>query len=77
MVPMLQGRMRGREEKLKVMDDARIGLGISACLLGQPVRFDGGHKRDPFLVESLGAFVEWVSVCARKWSPAWERHANR
>jgi len=45
------------------MDDARIRLGISACLLGQPVRFDGGHKRDPFLVESLGAFVEWVSVC--------------
>ena len=45
------------------MHDARIRLGISACLLGQPVRFDGGHKRDPFLVESLGAFVEWVSVC--------------
>ena len=45
------------------MDDARIRLGISACLLGQPVRFDGGHKRDPFLVESLGPFVEWVSVC--------------
>ena len=45
------------------MDDARIRLGISACLLGQPVRFDGGHKRDPFLVESLGAFVEWVPVC--------------
>ena len=41
----------------------RIRLGISACLLGQQVRFDGGHKRDPFLVESLGAFVEWVPVC--------------
>ena len=41
----------------------RIRLGISACLLGQRVRFDGGHKRDPFLVESLGAFVEWVPVC--------------
>jgi len=41
----------------------RIRLGISACLLGEPVRFDGGHKRDPFLVESLGQFVEWVPVC--------------
>lgn len=41
----------------------RIRLGISACLLGERVRFDGGHKRDPFLVESLGQFVEWVAVC--------------
>jgi len=41
----------------------RIRLGISACLLGEPVRFDGGHKRDPFLVESLGQFVDWVPVC--------------
>jgi uncharacterized protein YbbK (DUF523 family) len=45
------------------MGSERIRLGISACLLGQPVRFDGGHKRDPFLVESLGPFVAWVSVC--------------
>ena len=35
-----------------------IRLGISACLLGERVRFDGGHKRDPFLVETLGPFVE-------------------
>jgi uncharacterized protein YbgA (DUF1722 family)/uncharacterized protein YbbK (DUF523 family) len=40
-----------------------IRLGVSACLLGQEVRFDGGHKRDPFLVKTLGAFVEWVPVC--------------
>ena len=45
------------------MTHERVRLGISACLLGEPVRFDGGHKRDPFLVESLGAFVEWVPVC--------------
>jgi hypothetical protein len=31
------------------MTHERIRLGISACLLGEPVRFDGGHKRDPFL----------------------------
>ena len=41
----------------------RVRLGISACLLGKRVRFDGGHKRDPFLVETLGPFVEWVPVC--------------
>jgi uncharacterized protein YbgA (DUF1722 family)/uncharacterized protein YbbK (DUF523 family) len=40
-----------------------IRVGISACLLGQAVRFDGGHKRDPFLTETFGAFVEWVPVC--------------
>jgi uncharacterized protein YbgA (DUF1722 family)/uncharacterized protein YbbK (DUF523 family) len=33
------------------------------CLLGQEVRHDGGHKRDPFLVETLGRWVEWVPVC--------------
>ena len=45
------------------MNIDRIRLGISACLLGQRVRFDSGHKREPFLVESLGQFVDWVPVC--------------
>ncbi len=40
-----------------------LRLGISACLLGQAVRFDGGHKRDAFLADTFGAFVEWVPVC--------------
>jgi uncharacterized protein YbbK (DUF523 family) len=40
-----------------------IRVGVSACLLGQEVRFDGGHKRDAFLVETLGRFVEFVPVC--------------
>jgi uncharacterized protein YbgA (DUF1722 family)/uncharacterized protein YbbK (DUF523 family) len=40
-----------------------LRIGISACLLGDAVRFDGGHKRDRFLVETLGPFVEWVRVC--------------
>jgi uncharacterized protein YbgA (DUF1722 family)/uncharacterized protein YbbK (DUF523 family) len=40
-----------------------IRVGISACLLGASVRFDGGHKRDPFLVDTFGRFVEWVPVC--------------
>ncbi len=42
---------------------AKLRLGVSACLLGRKVRYDGQHKRDPFLVDVLGAFVEWVPVC--------------
>src|SRR5437899_13059636 len=42
---------------------APLRLGISACLLAQAVRYDGGHKRDPFLAETLGRFVVWVPVC--------------
>jgi len=40
-----------------------IRIGISSCLLGRKVRFDGGHKRDAFLVDTFGTFVEWVPVC--------------
>jgi len=40
-----------------------IRIGISRCLLGENVRHDGGHKRDGFLLEALGRYVEWVPVC--------------
>ena len=40
-----------------------VRIGISACLLGEKVRFDGGHKRDAFLVDVFGRYVEWVPVC--------------
>jgi uncharacterized protein YbgA (DUF1722 family)/uncharacterized protein YbbK (DUF523 family) len=40
-----------------------ILLGVSSCLLGEAVRFDGGHKRDRFVADLLGEFVEWVPVC--------------
>src|ERR1700733_12088857 len=40
-----------------------IKIGVSSCLLGEQVRFDGGHKRDDFLVDTLGRFVEFVPVC--------------
>ncbi|MHB0876519.1 MAG: YbgA family protein [Anaerolineae bacterium] len=42
---------------------ARLRLGISACLLGERVRYDGGHKYDPFVVAIFGPYVEWVAVC--------------
>jgi uncharacterized protein YbgA (DUF1722 family)/uncharacterized protein YbbK (DUF523 family) len=41
----------------------RIRIGVSACLIGREVRFDGQHKRDAFLVDALGPFVEFVPVC--------------
>jgi len=45
------------------MTTSPLRLGISRCLLGDEVRFDGGHKRDHFLTDVLGRYVEWVSVC--------------
>ena len=42
-------------------DDIRIG--ISACVLGEKVRFDGGHKRDAFINETLAPLVTFISVC--------------
>ena len=41
----------------------RVRLGVSSCLLGEPVRFDGGHKHDRFLTDVLSRYVEWVPVC--------------
>jgi len=41
----------------------RPRVGISRCLLGDQVRYDGGHKYEPSLIETLGAHVEWVPVC--------------
>lgn len=41
----------------------KIRLGISRCLLGEAVRYDGGHKLDRFLRDTLGQYVEYVPVC--------------
>ncbi|MDZ7725558.1 MAG: DUF523 and DUF1722 domain-containing protein [candidate division KSB1 bacterium] len=41
----------------------KIKLGISTCLLGEKVRYDGGHKWDRYLTNIVGPFVEWVPVC--------------
>ena len=41
----------------------RPRIGVSACLLGERVRYDGRDKRDAWLVEVLGPRVEWVPVC--------------
>lgn len=46
---------------IAVSDRPRVG--ISACLLGERVRYDGGDKRDDWLVDVLGPRVEWIAVC--------------
>ena len=45
------------------MNWERPKLGVSACLLGQKVRYDSGHKLDRFVTETLGAYVDFVPVC--------------
>ncbi|HKA89568.1 MAG TPA: DUF523 and DUF1722 domain-containing protein [Haliangiales bacterium] len=45
------------------MGERRLKIGVSACLAGEEVRYDGQHKRDDFLVDVLGRHVELVPVC--------------
>jgi uncharacterized protein YbgA (DUF1722 family)/uncharacterized protein YbbK (DUF523 family) len=45
------------------MNATRIKLGISRCLIGDRVRYDGMHKHDHFLTDTLGKYVEYVPVC--------------
>ncbi len=47
----------------RMTEPARPRLGISTCLLGEKVRYDGRTKRDHFLTDTFGEFVEWVPVC--------------
>lgn len=44
-------------------ETGNIKIGISSCLMGYKVRFDGGHKRDRFLTDTLGQYFEYVPVC--------------
>jgi uncharacterized protein YbgA (DUF1722 family)/uncharacterized protein YbbK (DUF523 family) len=60
--------MCGRAAILPVMplpplSTDRIRIGVSSCLIGERVRYDGGDKRDGFIVDSLGAAFELVPVC--------------
>lgn len=43
--------------------ETKIRLGVSSCLLGEKVRYDGGHQLDRFLTGTLSRFVEYVPVC--------------
>ncbi len=41
----------------------KIKIGISRCLLGEPVRYDGQHKHDRYLTDTLGRYFNYVGVC--------------
>jgi len=43
--------------------DEEIRVGVSSCLLGHEVRYDGDHRFDPFIAENLSSWVSWVPVC--------------
>ena len=51
------------DDRTEALQPDEIRIGISACLLGEEVRFDGSHKRDGFIVSTLGDFFTWVPVC--------------
>ncbi len=44
-------------------DSKTIRIGVSSCLLGNKVRYDGGHKHDKYITETLGTYFEFVPVC--------------
>ncbi len=50
-------------KKNNMVTEKKIKLGVSTCLLGENVRYDGGHKLDRFLRDTLGQYVEYVPVC--------------
>jgi uncharacterized protein YbbK (DUF523 family) len=45
------------------MSRNRIKIGISSCLLGEIVRYDGRNKRDDYIADTLGRFFQWVPIC--------------
>lgn len=53
----------GATRSLRTPDAVEIRIGISACLLGAEVRYDGSHCRDRLLLDGLGEHVTWVPVC--------------
>jgi hypothetical protein len=49
--------------------EGRIRIGASSCLLGEKVRYDGGHKLDRFLTETLGSHFDFLGSVPR-WNTA-------
>jgi len=43
--------------------DGKIRIGISSCLLGNRVRYDGGHKLDHYLTDTLGQYMDYIPIC--------------
>ncbi|MBJ6726911.1 YbgA family protein [Geomesophilobacter sediminis] len=45
------------------MSSSQIALGVSSCLLGEAVRYDGGHRHDHYITDTLGKYFRFVPVC--------------
>ena len=48
---------------IRPADDDPIRIGVSSCVIGEEVRWNGGHSRQRYLTDMLGPFVEYVPVC--------------
>lgn len=48
---------------MTAIESSPIMVGVSACLLGQQVRYDGGHKRDRYITDTLGKHFTLIPVC--------------
>ena len=48
---------------MEMTDSQQISIGISSCLLGDEVRYDGGHKRHSYIEKTLGQYFEFVRFC--------------
>jgi len=46
-----------------ISPESKIKVGVSSCLLGEKVRWNGDHKQDLFVKNLLGQFFEWVPTC--------------
>jgi uncharacterized protein YbgA (DUF1722 family)/uncharacterized protein YbbK (DUF523 family) len=64
-LPIRFPKGRPMQDAAQLQDDMEqeIRIGISACILGQEVRYNGGHKLDRFVRDTLGNFVRFVPVC--------------
>ncbi len=55
--------MRTSASDDEISTDLPIRVGVSSCLLGNQVRYDGGHKQDRYVLDTLAQYVDLVSVC--------------
>ena len=45
------------------MNENKIPVGVSSCLIGDKVRYDGGHKLNKYISDTLGQYFEWIKFC--------------
>ncbi|QBQ56461.1 DUF1722 domain-containing protein [Nitrosococcus wardiae] len=60
---MTPAPLKGEAPSPQSLGIPRIRIAVSSCLLGEKVRFDGGHKRDTYVTEALTAYFDFVPVC--------------